>query len=232
MNRRATLIGGLLVALSVATMVAAAPVGPAGGARDCERPPVTMRLTGGGPLAGGADVELRDGLARRVPILVGRDEPARTQRQLERLQERAAKTGLALYQIFLADFRIPRKRVVGEFSSAFPVVEPKADKVFVSIAAVPTRARGLKAGDVLSFDDELSYDTTTTFAPIGLNVVTSAGEAQSGTADGQVEVRSVDDDEICIDIDFEISDEGEVVAAADGVVAVPVVRAPKRLFFF
>jgi hypothetical protein len=57
-------------------------------------------------------------------------------------------------------------------------------------------------------------------------------QSQSGVPSGDVEVLTVDDDQLCIAFDFELSRDDELVAAAKGVIAVPVVRSPTNIYFF
>jgi hypothetical protein len=218
------IVGGLLVGIQ--TDVRAV------GAR-CEKPPVDVRLEQGDPPAGGAEFRATDGVARRVPILVGREEPGRTPAELRRLERQAAKTKLALYQIYLADFRLPRRDVRGPSASAFFTPTPTADEVAATLSIVPTKPRGFKPGDVVTLEDDLEYETTTTFSTVGLGIITADGESASGEPSGQVKVLALDAREICVDVDFELTVDGAIVAAIEGTFAVPVVRPEnKSLYFF
>ncbi|HUF84582.1 MAG TPA: hypothetical protein VMQ81_08340 [Acidimicrobiia bacterium] len=228
----AAITAGFLVGAAPGT-APAAPAGSDGFPAKCERPPFTMRLeSGADPAAGGAEFEVADAVARRVPILTGRDEPGQTQEELERLEKQAAKTRLAMYQIFVADFRIPRRDVTGEFSGAFPEIDPKPGRTAGTISVVPVRARGFKRGDVVRFEDELRYEITTTFSTVGLGVSSSESEDAIGTLTGRVKILGVDEDQICVDVDLELTNADVLVAAAEGVVTAPVVRAPRQTYFF
>ena len=90
----------------------------------------------------GRSVKVTDGVARRVPILTGREGPATANKEIKKLQREAATTKLAMYQIFLADFKIPRKLVTGEFAAAFFTPTPKPGKVAATLAVVPTKNAG------------------------------------------------------------------------------------------
>jgi hypothetical protein len=222
----------ILLVLVAVPVVGTSARGAGGG--ECSGPPVTMRLEGGDPPAGGPDFEVTDGVARRVPILTGRDEPGRTPKELEQLGRQAAKSKLAMYQVYLADFRISRRDLTGRFSSAFYTPPAEGDETGAVLSIVPPRARGLRAGDVVAFDDEPGSETFTTFAPLGLEIVTADRERGLGTPAGQVEILELDDGSICVAVDFEISDlDGFLAGALEGVVEVPVVKSKnKNLYFF
>jgi hypothetical protein len=222
-----TLVGAMVGALPAPAMAGAGPD------RSCDGPPVRMRLESRDPAAGGSRFRVTDGVARRVPILTGRDGPATTRKETEELRDEAAETKLALYQVHLADFRIPRRLLTGELASAFATPTPEPGQLVGTLSIVPTKRRGLRAGDVVDVDDEIRFDTVTTFATVGLGITTADGETGSGTPSGEVEIVAVDDDEICVDVDFQLVDDGQVVAAAQGTVSVPVVRsANPDLYFF
>jgi hypothetical protein len=225
---------GAVVALLVAGTLAAPSAAAGGdGSRKCKGPPVTMRIESG-DVPTGADLEVTDGVARRVPILTGREQPGTTPRELEKLEREAAKSKLAMYQIFLADFRIARKELTGPFSSAFYTPTVKAGETAAVLAIVPRRARGLREGDIISAVDRQEFESVTTFAPVSLQVVTGDDDPGFGTATGKVEVVALDRDSICVAVDFTITDLDEQVAAAlEGVVEVPVVTSKnKSLYFF
>lgn len=213
-------------------LVGAAPAARAGSdgfSAKCGRPPFTMRLESGtDPAAGSAAFEVTDAVALRVPILTGRDEPGQTQKELEKLEKQAAKTRLAMYQIYLADFRIPRRDLRG----AFPEIGPKPGKTTGTISLVPVRPRGFERGDVVRPGDELRYEVVTTFATVALGVYSSESEAIIGELTGRVKILGVDDDQICADVDLELTDAGALVAAVEGVVTAPVVRASRQTYFF
>lgn len=218
----------------VGLVVGLVPAAPAGASRapDCDGPPVAIRLESENPLVGAPDFKVTHALARRVPILTGRDEPGRTPKERKELEAAATKSKLALYQIFLADFRFTRRAVNGPFSGVFPTVVPTGDGTVVALSIVPPKKRGFKAGDGVTVGEQLEYETFTTFATIGLQVITAQGQSRSGTPAGRVEILEVDDDEICVAFDFELTGDGRLVAAAEGVIAVPVVRSAKGTYFF
>jgi hypothetical protein len=192
-----------------------------------------MRLeSAADPATGGDEFEVTDAVARRVPILTGRDEPGQTPKELERLEKQAAKTRLAMYQVFVADFRIPRRDLRGELSGAFPEIDPEPGETTATISLVPVRSRGFERGDVVRPGDELRYEVVTTFATVGLGVFTAESDNGIGVLTGRAKILGIDDDRICFEVDLEVTDDGTVVAAAEGVVTAPVVRAPRQTYFF
>lgn len=222
-----------IIASFFAGAAPAAPAGSDGFPAKCERPPFTMRLeSGADPAAGGAEFEVTDAVARRVPILTGRDEPGQTQKELDKLEKQAAKSRLAMYQIYLADFRIPRRDLTGEFSGAFPEIDPEPGKTIGTISLVPVRSRGFERGDVVRSGDELRYEIVTTFGTVGLGVFSSGSENGSGVLTGRAKILGLDADQICVDVALELTGADALVAAAEGVVTAPVVQAPRQTYFF
>jgi hypothetical protein len=100
------------------------------------------------------------------------------------------------------------------------------------MTVVPPKARGLRKGDVVR-DGDLRYDTTTTFATVGLVVQPTASPLGSSfdEVDGRVRIRDLDEQSICLDMDLELSLDGELTAAIGGVVRAPVVKAPASFYY-
>jgi hypothetical protein len=131
--------------------------------------------------------------------------------------------------MYLADFRIPRRALK---AFGFAQVEPAPGATLAVVTIVPTRRAGFSEGDVVR-DGELRYDTTTTFAPLGLVVESSGSTARAIFTDveGRVKILSLDDQQICLDMRIELTRDGEFVAATQGVVSAPLVRATSSFFF-
>ena len=188
-----------------------------------------MRLEAAGdPPVGSERFPVTDAVARRVPIVLDAKTTSNP-KVLERQRNAAAETSLALYTLYIADFRIPRRELEG-FS--FGVIRPTRTGTIGTLTVVPPKKRGLRAGDVVR-DQDIQYETTTTLAALGLTVVSRANEELRAHTDVQGRVRLVelDEDSICIDVDVEFTNGGEVVVAARGVVAAPVVRADEDFYF-
>jgi hypothetical protein len=225
--------------LFVALVVAVSTLAPATSAsaarsdvpKTCKQPPVTMRVeaTGAVPV-GGKTFRVTDGVARRVP-LVPRPPGSTTSdpKELVRQREEAASTDLALYSIYLADFHIPRRELRG---SGFGEVTPEGTGTIATLSLVPEKRRGFEEGDVVR-DREPRYETTTTFAPLSLIVVSAANDELRGYTDvqGRVKILALDERSICVHIDVEFLNSGSLVTAARGTVAVPVVEAGEGFYF-
>lgn len=197
----------------------------------CERPPVTMRLEAGGTApAGGEQVEVRDAVARRVPILPGVGT-ASDPEEIAANEEAAAATDLALYQVYLSDSEIDRSILT---SSGFGVVEPQSGELVAQLGLVPESEEGFSHGDVVDNDGEFEYEADTTFGELTLTVLSGDEPASVqgyDTTEGQVEILHVDDQVLCLDIDVQLSQGGELIYAARGVVSAEVVRAPRSFYF-
>jgi hypothetical protein len=81
-----------------------APAGAAGSGEvsdSCDEAPVTLRvLSGDDPTVGGEEFEVKDAVARRVPILPDPDGTSTSDpKELERQRKRANRTALALYSL-------------------------------------------------------------------------------------------------------------------------------------
>ncbi len=224
-------LAGVVAVAPGATVADAAVRGSAAPPASCQKPPVTMRLEAlGAAPAGAAAFAVTDAVARRVPI-VPRPGGGTTEdpKELARLRKEAARTSLALYSVYLADFRIPRRELSG---FGFGLVTPKGDGTIATLSLVPTKRRGFSVGDVVRAT-ALRYDTTTTFAALSLTVT----DATSGTpgaftdVEGRVKILALDDDTICVDIDVQFLLSGTLVSAARGVVSAPVVRAAPEFFY-
>ncbi len=200
-------------------------------AKKCPKPPVTMRVEAAGATpAGDAQFRVTDGVARRVAILPNATADLTDSKARARLERKASNTPLALYSIHLADFDIPWRQLE---AATFGDVSPRASGTVATLTVVPPAKRGFREGDVITGRD-LSYDTTTTFAPLGLTVrsVDNASASLAYTdAVGEVTIIELGTKRICVDIDVELHDGDELVTAARGTVSVPVVRAPDSFFF-
>lgn len=211
--------------------------GPGGGdggqdlPAECPQTPFTMRLEADYEEAlGGEEFTVQDAVARRVPILPGL-EPTDDPDEIAAREEQAAQTDLALYTVYLSDAQIDRTAIEG---FGFGLVEPEPGQLVASLSIVPSDEAGFEAGDVVDADGDFEYDPTTTLAELSL-IVSTAEEPQPFQAidetEGQVEVVALTEDAICLEVDVEMSYQGELVAAARGVVAAPVVRPPSSLYF-
>jgi hypothetical protein len=220
----------LMTALGVVALGDPAPA-RAGSSRGCDAPPTTMRIeAAGNPVIGDDRFEVVDGVARRVAILPKASADVSNRKARDKLTARAAGTGLALYSVYLADFKIPRRDVEG---FTLGRVDPKAGGTIGTLTIVPPKKRGLREGDTVT-DRELAYDTTTTFGAVGVTVDSDPVPPSTRTFDdvaGRVEILELDDDEICVDVDLEFTRDGDLVTAMQGTVAVPVVRAPDTFYF-
>jgi len=222
--------GTLALALALGGVVLGATPAAAGGDA-CAGPPVTMRIEKAAAVAaGGAEFEVTHALARRVPIVPDpKGGTTSDPDEIEELTEKARTTNLALYSMYLADFRIPRRELK---SFGFAQIEPEPGGTLAVVTIVPKRRKGFSEGDAVR-DGNLGYDTTTTFAPLGL-VVESTGSEERDTftdVEGRVKILSLDDDRICLDMRVELTRDGDPVAATEGVVSAPVVRATDSFFF-
>lgn len=217
--------------LGIGLLGACGDAGGDGLRAECETPPLTMRLEAlADPPAGGAAVEVTDAVARRVPIVPnpeggGTSDPE----ELEAGQEEAATTDLASYSIYLADFEIDRDELE---SFGFGEVQPEPGGTIATTTIVPTTLDGFANGDVADGSD-VEYEATTTFSSLQVIV---ADDDQDGLLSfddvaGGIEILHLADDTICVDMDVEILLDDEPVAAARGVVAAPIVRAPDEFFF-
>jgi len=224
-----------LVALSLVAAIAIAP-GPArpAAAADrstlCRTPPLTVTVLPG-PIgtAGPADLAVTDAVARRVPIVPRPADAPRDPATVARLQKKAARTDLALYTMYLADFPIPRAELRG---GGFGEVVAPAGRTVVAVTVVPTARRGFRAGDVAEVAP-FAYDATTTFAPLSL-VTNSSGTRGTYAYDGVeggVEIRELTEKAICLDLDVRFTRSGRPVASARGTVEAPVVRAAPSFFY-
>ncbi len=230
--RGVVLVGVAIGSVAPLTMVAGATAIRSGDEvpAECRRPPLVMRLEGRyGVPSGGSGFEVTDVIARRVPIVPSTNASTGDPEFLEKQRDRAATTSLAYFSIYLADFEIPRRELK---TSGFGDIEPKPGGTIGTLSIVPTRRRGLRAGDVVR-DDELGYDTTTTFTSLSLIVRSSENQGFYPYTDvsGRVKVLALSDEQICVDIDVEFSNSGDLMTAAEGVLVAPVVRAPDDFFF-
>lgn len=199
---------------------------------ECGEPPLTMALEGFGETpAGSADFEITDAVVRRVPIVTGVDGTTGDPDELAELEARAAESPVALYSLYVADFDIDRSSLEG---FGFGEVTPDPGGTVGTITIVAPTDDGLAVGDVVDGDTEITLDTTTTFAPIGLLVATderSGSDPYTGV-EGQVEVLALGDDVLCLDVDITlIGLDGEPVSSAAGTVVAPIVR-PAPSFYF
>lgn len=233
-------VAGLALAVALGSGIANSPAGATGARapapKRCPQPPVTVRIQPGpvgttATTAGGAaEFRVTDAVARRVPIVpVTAGGTARDATELRRLERKAARTRLALYSLYLADFPVPRESLSG---FGFGDVTPPTGKTVATLTVVPTRKQGFRPGDVVGAGS-LGYDTTTTFAPVSLIVTTSAPRASTSydAVSGQVTIRELTAKAICLDMAVTFTRNGTPVSSATGVVRAPVVKADPRFFF-
>jgi hypothetical protein len=195
----------------------------------CREAPVTMRLEAlTDPPAGDADFEVTDAVARRIPILAGESQSTSDPDELAEQQAWAANTDLALFSIYLADFEIDRGLLEG---FGFGDVDPEPGGTIGALAIVPTTEDGFATGDVAR-SGELEYDVNTTFTSLGLTIRSEEHDEPEAFTDalGRVEILSLDDDTICVDVDVQIENSGQPIAAAEGVIAAPIVRPPDSFY--
>lgn len=209
---------------SQAPTTTAAPKVPAA----CKEAPVTVDLRAEGEHpAGSKTFKATDAVARRVAILPG--EMAFDPADLSGLEKKAGVTPLALYSVYLADFDIPRADLSGV---GFGQITPAKGQTVGVITIVPLDDGGFAEGDTAT-DGKISYDLTTTLAPVGVTVYAdgdTTGQPYTETT-GQVKILQLDDKTICIDFDLSLGNAGETVYAAKGTVLAPVVRAADAFFY-
>lgn len=198
----------------------------------CDTPPVTMRLQArGSSPAGSENFTVTDAVARRVPILPGKEASGST--PLAELAKEAATTDLALYTLFLADYEIPRAELTGP---GFGQLVPPAGKTVGALTIVPDSRAGFGKGDVIdgsAAPEDRDFRSITTFAPLGLTVYTdgnTTGQAYSDVT-GSVRIVQLTDHQICLDMDVEFTSQDKLIYAAKGVVASEVVRSADSSFF-
>lgn len=145
-------------------------------------------------------------IAKPQPIVPNPDQGAeggdeQTQAEfLEALDEAkllAAETDLLLYAIWIADFGFDASDI-----AFLGGPDPEPGGTVFGLTIVPTRESGFMQGDTIGGEDEIEYDTFTTFAPMGSYMLTDlAPEAfvlYSGIAPGQAEILFLDDAWICV----------------------------------
>lgn len=229
-TRRAFAAAVAVLCVAASLALAAAPAPAAEAAAACPAPPVTVTVLPG-PIgtSGPVPLTVTDAVTRRVAIVPRRAGPPRNAAELARLEEKAARTDLALYTMYLADFRVPRKQLSGVGYGE--VVAPEGSTV-AAVTLVPTERRGFRAGDTAEVAP-FAYDAQTTFAPLSL-VVNSSGERSSYAYDGiegGVTIRALDARSICLDMDVTFTYQGRPIATVVGTVASPVVRADDAFFY-
>jgi hypothetical protein len=194
----------------------------------CVAPPTTITLQAAGERpAGGEAFEVTDAVARRVAILPG--EMAFDPASLSGLENQAAVTPLAMYTLYLADFRLPDDELAGV---GFGEIVAPPGKTVGALTLVPPTEAGFAEGDVVT-DGELEYEPRTTLTPLGLTVFTdgdTTGQAYTDVT-GQAEILQLDDETICIAFDVTYENQDELVYRGKGVVQAPVVRAADAFFF-
>ena len=194
----------------------------------CKKPPVTIDLEAGGSApAGSKTFEVTSAAARRVAILPG--EMAFDPADLSGLEKKAGVTPLALYTLYLADFRLSKAALSGV--SMVPV-EPGKDQTLGALTLVPTTEAGFSEGDVVT-DAELGYKATTSFKALSLTVFANGDTTGQAYTDvtGQATILQLSDKTICVDFDVTLENQGEVVYRAKGAVLAPVVRSADAFFF-
>lgn len=232
MRRSPTLSVALvgLVGLAAGIGFGTAPTAAAAGARTCPAPPLQVRILPG-PIGttGPADFAVTDAVARRVPIVPRPAGATRDPATLDRLRAKAARTRLALYTMYLADFPVPRSELAG---AGFGEITAPMGRTVAAVTVVPTKKRGFVAGDVAEVAP-FSYESTTTFAPLSL-VTNSSGARSSYAYDGitgNVTIRALTEKSICLDMDVAFTRGGQTVASAVGTVKAPVVEAAPAFFY-
>lgn len=220
----------LLLALAVGLALVVVTPDPAPAAGRCPSPPLEVTILPG-PVGttGPTPFTVTDAVARRVPIVPRRASTTAGPDELRVLQERAAKTDLALFTVYLADFAVPRKELRG---FGFGEVIAPEGRTVAAVTIVPTEKDGFAAGDVAEVAP-FEYDATTTFAPMSV-VVNSSGERSLYAYDGvegNVRIRRLTDKVICLAIDVSFTRGGETVASAKGAVKAPVVRSSPTFFY-
>ena len=229
LRSRSLAVVAVVVALGAA-IGDAGRVGAADGGDRCPTPPVTVTVLPG-PIgtSGPAPLTVTDAVTRRVAIVPRPSGPPRDAAALDRLQEKAARTDLALYTMYLADFRVPRPPLRG---SGFGEVTAPEGHTVAAVTLVPTERRGFRVGDAAEVSP-FAYDAQTTFAPLSL--VTNSSGARSSYAydgvEGGVEIRALDARSICLDMDVTFTYQGRPIATIVGTVASPVVRADDAFFY-
>jgi len=223
----------LVAVLGVGAALLAAPTGGAtvrAAGTKCARPPLTVTLLPG-PIGttGPTEFAVTDAVTRRVAIVPRTGGAARDAAELERLRAKAARTDLALYTMYLADFTVPRKELKG---FGFGEITAPAGKTVAAMTIVPTEKRGFREGDVAEVSP-FAYDATTTFAPLSL--VTNSSGVHSTYAydgiDGGVTIRELDAKSICLDMDVTFTRGDTPIATIVGTVASPVVKADPSFFY-
>lgn len=227
--RQGLLVGVVCSITAMAGVVVAPSSAVAASKAKCAAPPLTMRVEAGGTNpVGSTSMRVTDGVARRVPIMPNAKVDFNDMKARAALEKRAAKTPLALYTIYLSDFKIPRSALQG-----FGDVPPSATGTIATLTLVPPTKKGFKAGDVVTAR-EIDYDTITTFGPVGLTV-RSARNASAPLAYtdvvGKAKILELTSKRMCVDIDFELRNGSALVTALQGTVAVPVVRAASSFYF-
>lgn len=195
----------------------------------CAEVPFTMQLQAfTPPPTGSAELEITDAVARRVPILPNADT-ASDAAQIQAQADEAAATDFALYNIYVADFPIDRSPIEGY---GFGEVEPEPGGTLGVISIIPPTTEPLAAGDVIT-DGELAYETVTTFAPVSLTVESTEHPLGDGYSDvaGQVEILHLDDEQLCVAVDLELTNAGEPVVTGKGTFVAPIVRADRSFYF-
>ena len=224
-------VGIVCVGVGLAGASLGSPAGGAATSAKCPSPPVTMRLEAGGSApVGGASFSVSDGVARRVAILPKAKADFTDTKARARLEDQAAKTSLALYTVYLADFEIPRTELKG-FS--FGDIKPTGTGTIATLSIVPPTRKGFVAGAVVT-SGTVGYDTTTSLAPIGLTVRSDRNASAAlpyTTVLGQVKIIELTAKRLCLDIDVEVRNGTQLVTAARGIVAVPVMRAANSFYF-
>lgn len=219
--------------LTVLVLVAGSPVGatsPTAASGRCAKPPLTVTVLPG-PMGttGPVDFAVGDAVARRVPIVPQPPDARRDGATLERLEAKAARTDLALYTLYLADFTVPRKELTG---FGFGEITAPDGRTVAAVTIVPTEKSGFAQGDTAEVAP-FEYESTTTFAPVSF-VVNSSGKRSTYAYDGiigGVEIRRLTDTSICLDVDVAFTRAGQTVASATGTVKAPVVKAAPTFFY-
>lgn len=224
----ASAVAALMASCSSSDGGSAASTTTSGVPAACKQAPLQMALTGPGG-AGSATFPVQDAVARRVAII----PQGVTFEADERsgLESQAKTTPAVQYQVYLADFALSRSQMSAADAAAPEPVSKGGTYGLLTIS--PVRLAGFEVGQEVT-NGPLGYETIQPVGQLGLRV--SAAEAnpfyEPAAAKGRVKVVALADDEICLDIDVQMVVDGEAIATAKGIVALPVVVVPPTVWLY
>jgi hypothetical protein len=194
----------------------------------CKQAPLTMALTGPDG-AGSTSFTVEDAVARRVAII-----PQGVTFQADErsgLESQAKTTPAVQYQVYLADFPLSRSTMSAADTAA---PEPVVDGGTYGLLTIsPVRLTGFEVGQEVT-EGPLGYETIQPVGQLGLRVSPAEADPyyEPAAASGRVKVLALADDEICLDIDVQMVVDGEPIATAKGIVALPVVVVPSTVWLY